>query len=138
LIFPTRVDIINLNLYHIQHTGGLYQGKENLLHPGKLEWVLAAIRYPLFGVMQYPSLAEKAAILTWKIIAGHIFFDGNKRTGISVLKIFVRANGFDIEASDEELMQVALNIAQRGETDYSLDDFELWLRQRFYIHSSKT
>jgi len=133
LIFPTREDIINLKRYHIQHTGGLHQGTENLLNPGSLEWVLDTIQYPLFGIDRYPTLVEKAALLTWTIVAGHIFHDGNKRTGISTLKTFLRANSYDIEASDDELIQIALRIAGGSEEDYSLGDFTQWIRSRLLL-----
>ena len=133
MIFPTRKDITNLNRYHIQHTGGLHQGTENLLNPGSLEWVLEAIQYPLFGVDRYPTLVEKAALLAWTIVAGHIFYDGNKRTGMSTLKTFLRANSYDIEASDDELIQVALGIAGGGEEDYSLGEFTQWIRNRLHL-----
>jgi len=134
LIFPTRENIINLNRYHIQHTGGLYQGTENLLNPGSLEWVLEAIQYPLFGVDRYPTLVEKAALLSWTIVAGHVFHDGNKRTGISALKAFLRANGYGIVASDDELIQVALKVACGREEDYPLGDFIQWIRNRLQLY----
>ena len=133
MIFPTRKDITNLNRYHIQHTGGLHQGTENLLNPGSLEWVLNCFQYPLFGVDRYPTLVEKAALLAWTIVAGHIFHDGNKRTGISTLKAFLRANSYDIEASDDELIQVALGIAGGGEEDYPLGEFTQWIRNRLHL-----
>ena len=68
LIFPTREDITNLNRYHITNTGGFDDGGANLKNSGSLEWVLDAIQYPLFGVDNYPGIAEKAAILAWIII----------------------------------------------------------------------
>jgi death-on-curing protein len=135
LIFPTREDIINLNRYHIESTGGFYQGVENLLNPGSLEWVLDAIQYPLFGVEHYPTLVEKAALLAWTIIDGHIFHDANKRTGISALKIFLRANGYDIVTSGDELIEVALKIAESSKEDYSTEGFTQWIRDRLYLRA---
>lgn len=130
LIYPTREDIVRLNLYHIANTGGFCQGSDNLLSPGSLEWVLDAIQYPLFGVDCYPTVVEKAAILTWTIINGHVFRDANKRTGISALKIFLRINEYEVEASDIELIDVALAIAESKKREYSLEDFTQWIRDR--------
>jgi death-on-curing protein len=99
-----------------------------------LEWVLDAIQCPLFGIDPYPTLVEKAALLAWTIIDGHVFHDGNKRTGISALKIFLRVNGYDTKASDDELIEVALRIAVGGE-GYSLRDFTQWIGERLYARS---
>jgi len=79
-------------------------------------------------------LVEKAALLTWTIVAGHVFHDGNKRTGISTLKTFLRANSYDIEASDDELIQIALRIAGGSEEDHSLGDFTQWIRSRLLLY----
>lgn len=133
MIFPTRGDIIGLNRYHIEHTGGLYQGIENLLNPGSLEWVLDAIRYPLFGVDLCPTLAAKAALLTWTIIGGHVFHDGNKRTGISVLQGFLRQNGYDINASDDELIEVSLEVAESSEENFTVEDLTQWIGNRLCL-----
>ncbi|MEA3396180.1 MAG: type II toxin-antitoxin system death-on-curing family toxin [Chloroflexota bacterium] len=133
MIFPTRGDIIGLNRYHIEHTGGLYQGIENLLNPGSLEWVLDAIQYPLFGVDLYPTLVAKAALLTWAIIGGHIFHDGNKRTGAAILQIFLRQNGYDITASDDELIEVALKVAEGSEENFTVEDLTQWIGSRLCL-----
>jgi len=133
--FPTRKDIVDLNRYHILSTGGHYQGAENLLNPGSLQWVLEAIQYPLFGVELYPTLVEKAAALSWNIAAGHVFHDGNKRTSISALMVFLRVNGYSIEATHDELVQVALDVASGREAGLSLDDFAQWIRSRLQLYS---
>jgi death-on-curing protein len=133
LNFPSRENIININNYHIEHTGGFHQGIDNLLNPGSLEWVLDTIQYPLFGVNRYPTMVEKAALLTWIIIAEHVFYDGNKRTGISALKIFLKVNGYNIKASNDELIEISLRIAGGIDGFYSLEDFTQWIRSKLYL-----
>jgi len=132
LIFPTWEEVIALNRYHIEHTTGLYLGPDNLLHPGSLDSILYAIQNLYFGVDRYPTLVEKSAALSWTIIDRHVFHDGNKRTGISILEIFLRANGYEIAASNDELMQIAIRIAKGSEEDYSLSEFTQWIRSRLY------
>jgi death-on-curing protein len=129
LIFPTYEDIVRLNRRHIEQTGGSYSEPDNLKTPGSLEWVLEAIQYPLFGIDHYPTLAEKAAILAWVIIRGHVFHDGCKRTGMSALDIFIRANGYQLDASDDEIVEVALRIAG-AEEDYSREELVQWIRSK--------
>jgi death-on-curing protein len=131
VIFPTRDSIIRLNRRHSQRAGTLYVEPDNLRNPDSLEWVLEAIQYPLFGVNNYPTLAEKAALLAWIIIDSHVFHDGNKRTGMSALDIFVRQNGYQLNASDEEIVEIALRIAGRNsQTDYTFGEFVQWVRNK--------
>jgi death-on-curing family protein len=131
VIFPTRDNIISLNRRHSQRAGTLYVEPDNLRNAGSLEWVLDAIQYPLFGVDKYPTLAEKAALLAWVIIDGHVFHDGNKRTGMSALDIFIRQNGYQLTATDEEVVELALRIASRKiRADYTFDEFMQWVANR--------
>jgi death-on-curing protein len=110
LRFPTREDIVRLNRRLVEETGGEFVPPDNLMNPGSLEWVLEAIQYPLFGVDQYPTLADKAALLAWIIIEGHVFHDGNKRTGMATLISFIRLNGYQLDVSPDEIVEVALRV----------------------------
>ena len=133
LEYPTREDIVDLNRTHIARFGGEFIPPDNLLNPGSLEWVLEAIQYPLFGVDRYPSLEEKAATLAWIIISRHVFYDGNKRTGMSAMIIFLEANGYLFQAPDDEIIEAALQIAQVETGDaggeYSFQAFVEWVRK---------
>jgi death-on-curing protein len=129
--FPTRDNIVKLNRRHTQREGSFYVEPDNLRNADSLEWVLEAIQYPLFGVDNYPTLAEKAALLAWVIIDGHVFHDGCKRTGMSALDIFIRQNDHWLDASDEEIVEVALKVAgENTESDYTFNEFAEWVRSR--------
>ena len=136
IIYPIIEDIINLNHFHISTTGGFNGGENNLRYPDSLKWVLDAIQYPLFGIENYPTIAEKAAALAWIIIKGHVFFDGNKRTGISTLITFLLVNGYQLDASADELYEIAKSIAS-GEQEYFLNDFTAWIRKKLMVKISK-
>lgn len=139
MIFPTSTDIIRLNKRHIENAQDFYVEPDNLRNPNSLEWVLEAIQYPLFGVDNYPTLADKAAILAWIVIDGHVFHDGNKRTGMSALDIFIRQNGCQLNASDEEIIEIALKIAGKNpDQNYSLEEFIQWVRNRLAPDSCTT
>jgi death-on-curing family protein len=131
LIFPSRADIVWLNRILIRNTKGMFVEPENLLNAGSLEWVLEAMRYPLFGVDKYPTIAEKAALLAWTIIKNHIFWDGNKRTGMAALEIFLESNGHHLNATNNEMEDVALRIAS-GYIDngHSIGSLVQWVRER--------
>lgn len=97
-----------------------------------MDWVLEAIQAPeLFAVPLYPSLVEKAALLSWVIIDGHVFYDGNKRTGISALNAFLKTNGFALEVTTEEVVEIALEIARGGSLRVlSREAFGDWITER--------
>jgi death-on-curing protein len=114
----------------ISRYGGAYFGTDNLVNSSSINWVLDAIRYPIFGNDQYPSFHEKGAILSWIINEGHVFNDGNKRTSNMCLLLFLRVNGFQLIASNDELVNVSILIATSKISNYSYKDYVQWLKER--------
>lgn len=47
--------------------------------------------------------AEAAAMICHAVMKNHAFIDGNKRTGYGALVMTLAANGYRLEASDEEI-----------------------------------
>lgn len=79
----------------------------------------------MFGKELCPTVYDKAATLGWRIIKGHVFIDGNKRTGIFAAIMTLRFNRVEVAASEDELKGVALAIAN-GEM--SIEEFADFLR----------
>jgi death on curing protein len=97
LIIPSIDELIVLNRrLIIEMGGGLYSGIDNLLYRGLLEHALAEMNATIFEQEIYPTVYEKAALLAWRIIQGHVFHDGNKRTGMAAAKVFLLINGYKI------------------------------------------
>ena len=63
------------------------------------------------GVELYPTLAEKAARLCYGIAKNHPFFDGNKRTALHPMLVFLAVNGCALEEEDEALEEVIVDVA---------------------------
>jgi len=83
------------------------------------------MRYLTFGGNElYPSLAEKAAALGFSMIQNHPFADGNKRTGHTAMETFLALNGYEINASTEEQVEIILSVAS---SKLSRDEFAVWL-----------
>ena len=59
----------------------------------------------------YPSVLEKAASLIESILVNHPFIDGNKRTGYTLLRLYLIQNGLDITASQDNKYEFVINIA---------------------------
>lgn len=75
----------------------------------------------------YPSLLSKAAAMCRSIISNHPFVDGNKRTGIHVMLIFLEVNGVQPDYIQDELIKLGLGVAS-GELD--VNDILNWLSER--------
>jgi death-on-curing protein len=59
----------------------------------------------------YPSVLEKAAALIESILINHPFIDGNKRTGYTLLRLFLIQNEMDITASQDNKYEFVIDIA---------------------------
>lgn len=115
--------------------GGIFfSADDNLLNPGSLEHVLEEIHGSLFGQELHPSIYEKAAALGWRIIAGHVFYDGNKRTGMETCRLYLDLNGYEMRI-DFEAVDMALKIA-KGEVE--LPEFVRWIERRTTNESPRT
>ena len=83
-------------------------------------------RMSAFGADLYPELHDKAAALGFSLIQNHSFVDGNKRVGHAAAVIFLKLNGFRIDAPVDEqeaiILQVASGMMERAA-------FAVWLRE---------
>lgn len=64
----------------------------------------------------FPSIQEKATRLAFGFIKNHPFVDGNKRIGTHVMLIFLALNGITLSYTDEELIEIILQVAS-GKAD---------------------
>lgn len=68
---------------------------------------------------------ELAAAYGWGLTTSHPYRDGNKRIGFLAMAIFLALNGLEVEASDEEVVQLMLSIADHGMSETEL---ATWVR----------
>lgn len=59
----------------------------------------------------YPAIYDKASCLFFLIAGGHIFGNGNKRTGVIALDQFLLANSIYLLLSNDELHELAIETA---------------------------
>ena len=128
LIFPDLGDIVQLNRRLIEKYGGDFQGIDNLLNRGSLEWVLDAIQHPFFGYDPYPTIAHKSAMIAWAINDGHVFHDGNKRTSMFASILFLNTNGYRLNATSPEIIKIALSVATKSETGFTYEELVSWFK----------
>ena len=74
----------------------------------------------------YPSIYDKAAQLCYGIANNHPFTDGNKRTALHSMYVYLIINGFDITALQQEVENMIIDIASGNMTNVELAQ---WLRE---------
>jgi death-on-curing protein len=105
--YPTAEEILLTHFRLIERYGGSH-GVRDI---ERIRSVCNAVRQEAFGVEQYGSIFEKAAVYARNIIADHPFSDGNKRTGITVAAMFLARNKLNFVAEPGELEDFAVRIA---------------------------
>lgn len=108
---------------HIIQTSG---GSEGIRNQGGLESAIAQPLMTFGGQDLYPTVIEKATALCFSLIQNHPFVDGNKRVGHAAMAVFLRSNGYRIDATVDMQEQIILGLAS-GEV--SREQLVEWLRE---------
>ncbi|HHX92338.1 MAG TPA: type II toxin-antitoxin system death-on-curing family toxin [Clostridiales bacterium] len=72
------------------------------------------------GVPLYKTVESKAAILGYSLIKNHPFIDGNKRTAMMTMLLFLELNGARRDCTDEEIISIGLALADGSMDQKSL------------------
>ena len=80
----------------------------------------AAVHRPgtdVFGIEAYPGVHAKAAALLHSLVTSHPLVDGNKRLGALSLLVFYGLNGLEVTATDDQLYDLIIAIADGSERE---------------------
>lgn len=113
----TRDDIIQIHEMLANETGGSRGLKDEAL----LDSALQAPYQTYAGEDLYNGLVSKAAKLGHGIINNHPFVDGNKRVGVLTMLTFLEINGFRMKLTDNELIELTINLANGSLSLENLD-----------------
>ena len=105
--YPTVAQVIRLHDYQLQRFGG-FSGIRSI---DLLESAVAQPMATFQGRDLYRGPAEKATALGFSLVQNHPFVDGNKRTGISSMIIFLSRNDHRIAVTPIELMDAIERVA---------------------------
>lgn len=100
-------------------------GQDGLRDPGLLESALARPKNLHAYEPERADLPTLAAAYAWGIVKNHPFLDGNKRTALVVCRTFLKLNGWDLEATQEEKYRTFLRLAEGRLKEEELAE---WLR----------
>jgi death on curing protein len=121
MIYLTAEQVLFIHARLISETGGEHGVRD-------LSLLLSALARPqatFEGQDLYPDLFSKAAALLESLIGNHGFLDGNKRTAITSVGLFLRINGYRLTADNQQLEIFTLQCAQHL---VSLDQIAIWLK----------
>jgi len=105
----------------IEETGGM----NGIRDEGLLESAVNAPFQTFDDVPLYKTIEAKAARLGYSLINNHAFLDGNKRTGMLAMLLFLELNGAGKDCTDEEIIRVGLALADGSMDDKALLDWIL-------------
>lgn len=105
-----------------EHGGGA-----GLRHEALLESALARARNVFFYGDDRADIPAMAAAYAYGIATNHPFIDGNKRTVFVAARLFLKLNGYDIEATREDKYETFYNLAAGKISEETLT---VWFRDR--------
>ncbi|WP_221638833.1 type II toxin-antitoxin system death-on-curing family toxin [Listeria grandensis] len=90
-----------------------YAGKidGDILEPGSLNMCIEQPKQIVFERELYPTLHDKAGILYKSLIIQHCFANANNRTALASLGLFLKCNGWQLLASNQDAEDFTVAIA---------------------------
>jgi death-on-curing protein len=73
------------------------------------------------------DLIRQAASLCFGLIKNHPWIGGNKRTATYLMETFLEMNGFDVTATNDEIVEMVLVVESDA---WKVEEIENWLREK--------
>lgn len=105
MIFPDKAKVLKLQYKLIERYGGIH----GLRDEGALESALSAAENRVY--YENALIEILAATYAFHLSQAHAFLDGNKRIAAAVAGIFLELNGAWLDASQDEIIELFLDIA---------------------------
>ena len=113
--------VLLLHKLIVEQTGG----SDGIRDFGLLNSALESA-YATFEGKYFLQRKKKLRVLAYVgLVSNHAFVDGNKRIGMYVLLTFLEVNGIPLEATDEEVVDVGLRLAE-GKMQY--EELLQWIK----------
>ena len=105
MLFPNKDEVLEIHRKLLEQFGGM----SGLRDEGLLDSALLAAANRLH--YEGADVAICAATYAFHLTSNHPFVDGNKRIGAATSEIFLRLNGYQLVASNDEIVDLFLKIA---------------------------
>src|SRR6266508_1246842 len=103
--FPDKLDVLTVHARLISETGGT----GGIRDAGLLESALAAAEHRHH--YEAADVVRWAATYAYHLSQAHAFIDGNKRIAAAATELLVRLNGFQLQVTNAEVVELFLKIA---------------------------
>ena len=121
MITLSQEQIRRLHRKMIEATGGL----DGLRDEAMLDSALSAAFQTFDSIELYPSTTAKIARIAYGLVCNHPFLDGNKRIGTYVMLVLLELNRIEVEFTDDDIIRIGLELADRKLSDKQLLDIIL-------------
>ncbi len=110
-------------------------GRVDPLYPDRFSSAVARQETGFGGALKYTTREEVAATLFYGLCMSHAFENGNKRTALVTMLVFLDRNGLLlVETSEDDLYEMATGIAAHsvveGRGDEEVDFISAWIGRR--------
>jgi len=106
-IFLTVEHVLAIHSRMIEQFGG----DPGIRDEGLLASAVAMPTARFGGQWLHAGIAPQAAAYLFHLCKNHAFVDGNKRTALAAAEVFVQLNARKLSATDEQLEQLTLGVA---------------------------
>lgn len=103
--FVDKTSVLIIQQKLIDRYGGIY----GLRDEGALESAVKAAENRFY--YETEDIAKLAATYAFHLSQAHAFLDGNKRIAAAVAGVFLEINGFLLNATEEQIIELFLDIA---------------------------
>lgn len=109
---------------HMEKTFVMDKGIHNI---GLLESAISTPFQTFGGQDLYPSIIDKAARLCYGLAKNHPFRDGNKRSAVHSMLVFLYINGIELKYTQLELEEMIIAVA---DSRMPSDELKKWIEER--------
>ncbi|MFT8309753.1 MAG: type II toxin-antitoxin system death-on-curing family toxin [Sporolactobacillus sp.] len=95
--------------------------------PSLLDSAINCPKQSVLGEDAYPTLCQKAAALFQNLAQNHPFYNANKRTAYAALELFLRKNGYVIQASQKEKENFTVELSDQ-QNKIAIQDISTWIK----------
>ena len=106
-VFLTFDETLEIHAYQIGHFGG----SDGMRSREMVESSIGMPSSTFGGAYLHPTVPDMAAAYLFHLVENHPFLDGNKRVGTMSALVFLELNGYDFDATDDELTDIVLQVA---------------------------
>ena len=124
LHFLTAEQVVEIHEHLLERWGGLAGGGHRGSAYEGVEAVVQAVKNSY-----YDKVDELSAAYAVCIVQGHVFQDGNKRTGAAAMRVFLEANGIRARIPPSKLVSLMIEVQQRAEAGADVGRLVHWIAE---------